>query len=570
MKFITEILSDILTKGAKLAGYDKKLTVTTCDLQELGDYQCTDAMSLAKVYHKSPVIIAKDIISQTQDKIIKAINVAGAGYINIKIDEDFLTNYIVEYMNNLDNLASSRISPKNIIIDYGGANVAKPLHVGHLRSANIGESIKRICKYVGNNTLGDVHLGDWGLQMGMVILGIKREKPELVYFDENFVGEYPKDSPVTISDLERIYPSISKETKENEKTLKEAKDITYALQHGHKGYFALWKHIVDTSIKDLKINYDSLNVHFDLWLGESDTRNDYDNVIDYFVKNNYAYESEGALVVDVKEENDSKEVPPFMLKKSDGSVLYSTTDLATLIERYKKYNAEKVVYVVDNRQELHFASLFRVAKKYNLVPRNMELVFAGFGTMNGKDGKPYKTRDGGVMKLKNLIEEVKNSAKEKSNENDTSEVVAISALKFADLSIMRTKDYIFDPEKFCAFEGKTGPYLLYSLTRAKSILRKVGEISGKFNANFCDKKILLSLANFANTIISAYENLAPNELCDYAYKLANDFNSFYAKTSIINEKDIDKKYSLCMQTKFVVTILEKILNLLAIETLDKM
>ena len=570
MKFITEILSDILTKGAKLAGYDKKLTITTCDLQELGDYQCTDAMSLAKVYHKSPVIIAKDIISQTQDKIIKAINVAGAGYINIKIDEDFLTNYIVEYVNNLDNLASSRISPKNTIIDYGGANVAKPLHVGHLRSANIGESIKRICKYVGNNTLGDVHLGDWGLQMGMVILGIKREKPELVYFDENFVGEYPKDSPVTISDLERIYPSISKETKENEKTLKEAKDITYALQHGNKGYFALWKHIVDTSIKDLKINYDSLNVHFDLWLGESDTRGDYDNVINYFVKNNYAYESEGALVVDVKEENDSKEIPPFMLKKSDGSVLYSTTDLATLIERYKKYNAEKVVYVVDNRQELHFLSLFRVAKKYNLVPKNMELVFAGFGTMNGKDGKPYKTRDGGVMKLKNLIEEVKNSAKEKSNENNTSEIVAISALKFADLSIMRTKDYIFDPEKFCAFEGKTGPYLLYSLTRAKSILRKVGEISGKFNANFCDKKILLSLTNFANTIISAYENLAPNELCDYAYKLANDFNSFYAKTSIINEKDIDKKYSLCMQTKFVVTILEKILNLLAIETLDKM
>ena len=570
MKFITEILSDILTKGAKLAGYDKKLTITTCDLQELGDYQCTDAMSLAKVYHKSPVIIAKDIISQTQDKIIKAINVAGAGYINIKIDEDFLTNYIVEYVNNLDNLASSRISPKNTIIDYGGANVAKPLHVGHLRSANIGESIKRICKYVGNNTLGDVHLGDWGLQMGMVILGIKREKPELVYFDENFVGEYPKDSPVTISDLERIYPSISKETKENEKTLKEAKDITYALQHGNKGYFALWKHIVDTSIKDLKINYDSLNVHFDLWLGESDTRGDYDNVIDYFVKNNYAYESEGALVVDVKEENDSKEIPPFMLKKSDGSVLYSTTDLATLIERYKKYNAEKVVYVVDNRQELHFLSLFRVAKKYNLVPKNMELVFAGFGTMNGKDGKPYKTRDGGVMKLKNLIEEVKNSAKEKSNENDTSEVVAISALKFADLSIMRTKDYIFDPEKFCAFEGKTGPYLLYSLTRAKSILRKVGEISGKFNANFCDKKILLSLTNFANTIISAYENLAPNELCDYAYKLANDFNSFYTKTSIINEKDMDKKYSLCMQTKFVVNVLEKILNLLAIETLDRM
>lgn len=570
MQFITEILSDILTKASKKANYDNALSVTPCELTNFGDYQCTDAMGLAKLYHKAPVSIAQDIISQVDDKIIKSISVAGPGYINITINEEFLSHYIVEYMKELDGLASSRVQKKKTIIDYGGANVAKPLHVGHLRSANIGESIKRICKYVGNDTLGDVHLGDWGLQMGMVILGIKREQPSLVYFDKNFNGEYPKTSPVSLSDLERIYPSISKETKENPDTLKEAKDITFALQHGHKGYFALWEHIVETSKKDLKANYDALNVYFDLWLGESDTRDDYDKVIDFFVKNNYAYESEGALVVDIKEENDTKEMPPFMLKKSDGSVLYSTTDLATLIERYKKYNAEKVVYVVDNRQELHFVSLFRVAKKYNLVPKDMELVFAGFGTMNGKDGKPYKTRDGGVMKLKNLIEEVKKSAEKKNSDESTLDAVAVSALKYADLSIMRTKDYIFDPDKFCAFEGKTGPYLLYSLTRAKSILRKVGKLKGEFNASFCDKKILLTLTNFASTIISAYNSLSPNILCDYAYNLANDFNSFYAKTSIINEKDVNKKYSMCLQTEFVVIILDKILNLLAINTLDKM
>lgn len=570
MQFITEILSDILTKASKKANYDITLSVTPCELESLGDYQCVDALGLAKVYHKSPVNIAQDIVSQVDDKIIKSISVAGPGYINITISEEFLSHYIVEYMKELDGLASSRLQKKKTIIDYGGANVAKPLHVGHLRSANIGESIKRICKYVGNDTLGDVHLGDWGLQMGMVILGIKREQPSLVYFDKNFNGEYPKTSPVSLSDLERIYPSISKETKENPDTLKEAKDITFALQHGHKGYFALWEHIVETSKKDLKANYDALNVYFDLWLGESDTRDDYDKVIDFFVKNNYAYESEGALVVDIKEENDTKEMPPFMLKKSDGSVLYSTTDLATLIERYKKYNAEKVVYVVDNRQELHFVSLFRVAKKYNLVPKDMELVFAGFGTMNGKDGKPYKTRDGGVMKLKNLIEEVKKSAEKKNSDESTLDAVAVSALKYADLSIMRTKDYIFDPDKFCAFEGKTGPYLLYSLTRAKSILRKVGKLKGEFNASFCDKKILLTLTNFASTIISAYNSLSPNILCDYAYNLANDFNSFYAKTSIINEKDVNKKYSMCLQTEFVVIILDKILNLLAINTLDKM
>ena len=569
MQTISNILSQALTIASKQAGYNETLTATPCAIESMGDYQCVDAMKLAKIYHKKPFEIASEIISFLQNKAIKSASITG-GYINIVLDDKFLSDYVPKYIEEVDNIVKKNVESKKIIVDYGGANVAKPLHVGHLRSANIGESIKRICKYVGCDTLGDVHLGDWGLQMGMVISEIKRLHPDLPYFAENYTGKYPKQSPVTIKDLETLYPQASKRAKENEDYMKEAKQITYDLQHGHRGYFALWKHILDVSVADLKKNYNQLNVHFDLWLGESDTRGSYDDVINFFVKNNYAYESEGALIVDIKEDTDTKEIPPFMLKKSDGSVLYSTTDLATLIDRYKKYNAQKVIYVVDNRQELHFVSLFRVAKKYHLVPESMELTFAGFGTMNGKDGKPYKTRDGGVMKLEDLINEVKSSASQKSTDNDVLDAVAISALKFADLSILRTKDYVFDPDKFCSFEGKTGPYLLYTLTRAKSIIRRVGTLDGAFDASLCDKKLLLTLINFCNMVIESYKQLSPNILCDYAYTLANDFNSFYTKTSIIGEKNLNKKYSMYKQTIFVIDILQKIFDLLAIKPLEKM
>ena len=572
MKFITEILSELLENASKKAGFKEVSLPVTLSKIENVDYQCSAALGLAKTYHTSPFAIAEEIVKNVDDtnNMLSNISVAKPGYINIVVNNDFLSNYLLEYVNNLDNHAKSRIQKQKIIVDYGGANVAKPLHVGHLRSANIGESIKRICQYVGNETLGDVHLGDWGLQMGMVISEIKRLHPDLPYFDDNFKGDYPKDSPVTIHDLETMYPNASKRAKENERDKQEAKEITHLLQQGHPGYFALWKHIVNTSISDLKKNYDKLNVHFDLWLGESDTVKYYNEVINFFISRHIAYLSQGALIVDVKNQDDTKEIPPFILQKSDGSVLYSTTDLATLVQRDREFSADKVIYVVDNRQELHFTQLFRVVQKYPILSRPMELVFAGFGTMNGKDGKPYKTRDGGVMKLQDLIEEVKSSAATKSNEETISDAVAISALKFADLSILRTKDYVFDPDKFCSFEGKTGPYLLYTLTRAKSILKKVGNVEGSFNAKYCDKSLLLNYLEYAQTILDAYNLLSPNILCDYVYNLSNIFNSFYAKTSILNERDSHKKYSMLEQTKILVKIIDKMLNLLAIQTLDKM
>lgn len=572
MKFITEILSDLLNDACIKAGFKEETLPVTLSKIENVDYQCSAAMGLTKTYHTAPVVIAEKIVENINDtnKILASISVAKPGYINIVVNDDFLSKYLLDYANDLDNHAKARTTKQKIIVDYGGANVAKPLHVGHLRSANIGESIKRICQYVGNDTLGDVHLGDWGLQMGMVISEIKRLHPDLPYFNDNFKGKYPKESPINIHDLETIYPNASKRAKESEKDKQEAKQITHLLQQGHPGYYALWKHIVNTSITDLKANYDRLNVHFDLWLGESDTVKYYNEVINFFVSRHIAYLSQGALIIDVKEPDDAKEIPPFILQKSDGSVLYSTTDLATLVQRDRELNTDKVIYVVDNRQELHFTQLFRVVKHYPILSRPMELVFAGFGTMNGKDGKPYKTRDGGVMKLQDLIEEVKKSASTKSNEETISDAVAISALKFADLSILRTKDYVFDPDKFCSFEGKTGPYLLYTLTRAKSILKKVGDVKGSFNAKYCDKSLLLNFLEYGQTILDAYKLLSPNILCDYVYNLSNLFNSFYAKTSIISEQNVDKKYSMLEQTKILVKIIDKILNLLAIQSLDKM
>lgn len=577
MYFIEELLSQQLSQSASKKGIENiKFNIQPCSLP-IADYQCNDCMSLAKIYHKSPIDIAKIIIQDFSSEIVDKVEVCSPGYINFTISQKFLSNYLVDFMNNYEKEIVSRTKKQKIIVDYGGANVAKPLHVGHLRSANIGESIKRICQYVGCDTLGDVHLGDWGLQMGMVIAEIESRQPDLVYFDSNYKGSYPTEPPITIKDLETLYPQANAKAKQNEEFMQKAKQTTVALQNGNRGYRALWKHIVNISVQDLKKNYDALNVHFDLWLGESDTQKDYDYVIDYFVKNNLAKQSEGALVVDISSQDDKKEMPPFMLKKSDGGVLYSTTDLATLYDRVKNMKADKVIYVADNRQELHFTQLFRIANKFDLLPNKVELHFAGFGTMNGVDGKPYKTRDGGVMKLQDLIKEVKDSASKMSDNTTISDTVAISALKFADLSIMRTKDYIFDPDKFCAFDGKTGPYLLYSLTRAKSIIRKFNQenqsndfSSSNFDAKYCDKDLIFCIINFAKNVLDAYSQLSPNILCDYAYKLASTFSASYSKINILKQTDNEIKNSLIYQTQCYATILEKTLNLLAINTLEKM
>lgn len=505
-----------------------------------------------------------------------------SGYINFFVNKKYLSDCINNSYKNFSK--QLKYSKSKALIDYGGANVAKPLHVGHLRSATIGESIKRICSYVGNKTIGDVHLGDWGLQMGMIIAELQRTNPDWNFFDNNHVGEYEKP-PITIKDLETLYPRANAKAKADETYMNEARTATFELQNGRNGYVALWKYIVNISKKDLKKNYDNLNTNFDLWLGESDTKDCYDWVIEYIDKKGLAKQSQGALVVDVSNPDDINEIPPFILKKTDGSVLYSTTDLATIVQRDRDYNVDRIIYVVDNRQQMHFTQLFRCVKKTQITSKEIHLDFVGFGTMNGKDGKPYKTRDGGVMQLKTLINDVKNKAKEKliasnkqyetlteAQKKNIINKVAISALKFADLSIYRAKDYIFDIDKFCSFEGKTGPYILYTITRAKSILNKAkySHKDAYFNTEYYDDSLSFAILSFKNQIIRAYDELSPNYICDYAYKIANKFNSFYNSCNIINEQNPEKKFALLSLTDFVVKILSKCMYLLGIKCLNKM
>lgn len=584
MSNLTSILKDILDKAFEDCGYiDCNVTILPCNISSMGDFQCNNAMAVAKMYGKNPRELAQNVVDIVDKKdIISKIEIAGPGFINITISNEFLGKFVCDYMLNLSNKLD--IDNKKIIIDYGGANVAKPLHVGHMRSAIIGESIKRICKFVGNDVLGDVHLGDFGLQMGMIISELKRRQPDLVYFDENYTGEYPIESPITIQDLATLYPEANAKAKADENIMNEAKNATLEFQNGRRGYVALINSILEISKVDLKKNYDSLNVNFELWLGESDSKEYCHQVIQEIEDKNMARMSEGALIVDVDRPDDKIDVPPFILKKSDGALLYSTTDLATIVQRQKEYDVDSIIYVVDNRQEMHFTQLFRCVEKTGVLDKNVDLKFVGFGTMNGKDGKPYKTRDGGVMQLKMLIDEVKQKAFEKvsmakgndltysdSDMRNISDTVAISALKFADLSIFRAKDYIFDVDKFCSFEGKTGPYLLYTITRAKSILKKVNNaITSDFDTNCIPKDLLLTLIDVKEQIKKAYLELAPSVLCDYVYNLANLYNSFYNSCNIINEKDDIKKNTWLNLTKYTLEVMELVLDLLGIKTLDKM
>lgn len=584
MENLISIIKDIIDTAFKDAGFaSADVAILPCNVAGMGDFQCNNAMSMAKEYGKNPREIAQSVVKFVNcGDVVSKIDVAGPGFINITINNDFLGKFVIEYMKNIyENLG---IDNKKIIIDYGGANVAKPLHVGHMRSAIIGESIKRICKFAGNNVLGDVHLGDFGLQMGLVISEIQRRQPNLCYFDKNYMGEYPKNGPVTIEDLGTLYPEANAKAKADENLMNEAKQATLEFQQGRRGYVALINNILDISKEDLKKTYSNLNVEFDLWLGESDSKDYCEKVIKEIEDKKLSRISEGALIVDIAEENDKIDVPPFILKKSDGAILYSTTDLATIVQREKDYGADRIIYVVDNRQEMHFVQLFRCVKKTGLLAKSVDLDFVGFGTMNGKDGKPYKTRDGGVMPLKTLINEVKAKAYEKvcvSKGNDASysqdelidisNTVAISALKFADLSIYRSKDYIFDVDKFCSFEGKTGPYLLYTITRAKSILRKANDdITDDFDTNYIPKDLLLTLIDAKEQIKRAYLELAPNYLCDYIYGIANLFNSFYNSCNIINEENKIKKNTWLNLTKYTLNVMELIMDLLGIKTLNKM
>ncbi len=597
MNKLIDIITDEVTKAFVAAGYDAKYgKVTLSNRPDLCEYQCNGAMAAAKEYKCAPFMISDKIAEALSGNPMFAMaESVKPGFLNIRISNEYLAEYLNSMQEDEGRYGCEKAAePKTIMIDYGGPNVAKPLHVGHLRSAIIGESVKRIGKFMGHHMIGDVHLGDWGLQMGLIITELKLRRPELVYFDENFEGEYPKEAPFTIAELEEIYPTASGRSKEDAAYKEAAMQATYELQHGRRGYQALLKHILDVSVSDLKKNYENLNVSFELWKGESDAQPYIPDMVQKMKDDGYAYISDGALVVDVKEETDTKEIPPCMILKSDGASLYNTTDLATMVWRMKDYHPDELIYVVDKRQELYFTQVFRCARKTGIVKPETRLKFLGFGTMNGKDGKPFKTREGGVMRLEYLVSAINEEMLKKITENQkskedldidqeeavrTAKTVALSAIKYGDLSNQASKDYIFDIDRFTSFEGNTGPYILYTIVRIKSILSKY-EAMGK-DVSACssvikaadsenEKNLMLVLSRFNAVMENAFEETAPHKICAYIYELANAFNGFYHGTKILSEEneEIQKSYIavLCL-TK---SILETCIDVLGFSAPDRM
>ena len=581
---ITAAVSEAFVNCGYEAEYGK---VTISNRPDLCEYQCNGAMAGAKKYHCAPIQIATKVAESLKDQeLFSEVDAVNPGFLNLKLSPAYVQEYLQAVADD-ERLGCDRTeNPKTIVIDYGGPNVAKPLHVGHLRSAIIGESVKRLGRFVGHNVTGDIHLGDWGLQMGLIITELKERKPDLVYFDENYTGEYPTEAPFTISELEEIYPAASARSKEDEAYKEQAMHATYLVQHGHRGYQAILQHILNVSVTDLKRNYANLNVEFDLWKGESDAQPYIPDMVEKLKKEGFAYESEGALVVDVKEDTDTKEVPPCMILKSDGASLYTTTDLATLVERRKLFDPDEVIYVVDKRQEMHFIQVFRCAKKTGLVKPETDLEFLGFGTMNGKDGKPFKTREGGVMRLEYLISDINEKMYQKIAENpeiseeearETARKIGLSAIKYGDLSNQASKDYVFDIDRFTSFEGNTGPYILYTIVRIKSILNKYqaqgGDLTkGRIPAaeNDSQKTLELTLARFNGVLENAFDELAPHKVCAYIYELANAFNKFYHETKILGEENEEKRADLVAVLQLTKRVLETCIDVLGFEAPERM
>lgn len=588
MQKILDLISEEMKQAFEAAGYNADLgKVTLSNRPDLCEYQCNGAMAGAKQYHKAPIMIANEVAEKLQNsEVFSEVSAVAPGFLNLKVREKFVKDYLQAMREDAKFGLQMPEKAKKIIIDYGGPNVAKPLHVGHLRSAIIGESIKRICRYAGHEVIGDIHLGDWGLQMGLIITELQKRQPGLVYFDDSYEGEYPKEAPFTISELEEIYPTASAKSKEDPQYKAEAMEATYKLQNGVRGYRALWNHIISVSVADLKKNYENLNVEFDLWKGESDVHDIIPGMVEAMKKGGYAYESEGALVVDVKEETDTKEVPPCMILKSDGASLYNTTDLATIMDRMENYHPDKLIYLTDKRQELYFVQVFRCARKTGLVTPETELVHIGFGTMNGKDGKPFKTRDGGVMRLEMLLKEINEEMYRKIMDNksmseeeakETAKIVALSAVKYGDLSNQASKDYIFDIDRFTSFEGDTGPYILYTIVRIKSILNKYKEQGGSTeqaalqeSVNESEKSLMLEISKFNAMMETAYEEIAPHRICAYIYDLANAFNRFYHETKILTEEDKEKQAGWIALLALTRDILETCIDLLGFSAPERM
>ncbi|MBS6518049.1 MAG: arginine--tRNA ligase [Clostridium sp.] len=589
MQKMIDLIVAELTPAFTACGYDEKyVKVTVSNRPDLCEYQCNGAMAAAKAYKKKPIDIASEVVEKAKESVMfSELNAVMPGFINLRISPEYLAEYMNRMAEDPKYGLEETKEPETIIVDYGGANVAKPLHVGHLRSAVIGESIKRISRYMGHKVIGDVHLGDWGLQMGLIIEELHDRQPDLPYFDESFTGEYPKEPPFTISELEEIYPAASAKSKQDEAFKERAQEATFKLQSGYAPYRAIWEHIMSVSLKDLKRNYGNLNVSFDLWKGESDAQPYIPQLIDDLVEKGLAYESQGALVVDIAEETDTKELPPCIVRKSDGAALYATSDLATIVQREQDYHPDRYIYVVDKRQELHFTQVFRVAKKAGIVKDGTKMVFLGFGTMNSKDGGPFKTRDGGVMRLERLIadinEEVYKKVQEKQRVSEeemrkTAEMIGLAALKYGDLSNQATKDYVFDVDRFISFEGNTGPHIQYMVVRIKSILEKYRELMGgsytlipvRPASSETEKALQLELCRFGEVVETAFAETAPHRICQYMYDLSDAFNNFYLVNKIIGEEDREKQAGFISLISLTKDVLNACMDLLGIEAPEHM
>ena len=588
MKRILDLIADEMQSAFTACGYDASYAkVVLSNRPDLCEYQCNGAMAAAKAYKKKPIDIANEVVEKLNgDTMFSEINAVMPGFINIRLN----AAYLADFMNGMAREEKLGVEEEGhgetIIVDYGGANVAKPLHVGHLRSAVIGESVKRMGRYLGYNMIGDVHLGDWGLQMGLIIEELRDRKPDLVYFDENYTGEYPSEPPFTISELEDIYPTASGKSKVDEAFKERAQTATFKLQKGYPPFTAIWKHIMNVSLADLKRNYDNLDVHFELWKGESDAEEYIPWLIQDLQDKGLAYESQGALVVDVTEPTDSKELPPCIVRKSDGAALYATSDLGTIIQREKDFQPVKYVYITDKRQELHFKQVFRVAKKAGYVKPETPMIHIGFGTMNGKDGKPFKTREGGVMRLEHLIADIdeavynrimENRSMDEAEAKETAKIVGLAALKYGDLSNQAAKDYVFDIDRFISFEGNTGPYILYTIVRIKSILGKYEAQNPGTTAETilpaasdAEKTLMLELSKYNDVMENAFAETAPHKICQYIFDLSNAFNSFYHDTRILAEEDKARQAGWIALITLVKRVLEACIQVLGFEAPERM
>ena len=582
MSILNELKKDI-KKYIENAGYEvDTLAIETSNRRDLGEYQLNDAMQLAKKYKENPRAIAEKIVKELEkDSRFININIAGPGFINISLS----TSYISEILNKMNEDLFNNIDKREkrkVIIDYGGANVAKALHVGHLRSANIGEALKRLARALGYEVLGDAHLGDYGRPLGFVVLEISKQYPDLPYFDPEYKGDYQELTlPITNEDLEKLYPLASQKAKEDEKYLEEGRIVTAKIQNHERGYYDLWKKVVEISKEDIKKIYDILNTEFDLWLGESDAVEYFDELNEIFESKGLLQQSEGATIIDVSKEEDNSPMPPLLFIKSNGTLSYETTDLATILQRKKEFNPDEIWYVVDGRQALRFEQIFRAVRLSNLVRDDVILEHVNFGTMNGKDGKPFKTRDGGVMTLKSLIKlvneetlkRINNESIKEDEKADISLSVAIAALKYADLLPYRGTDYIFELEKFADLDGKTGSYLLYSTIRMKSLLNKAKDISYntvKEITGTAEKNIVLSLLELSTVLNNSLDSKSLNEIADYLYVLTSQYNKFYSENRVLTEENKEKQEAWLILTKVVYEVNMLLLDILGIKVPEKM